>query len=239
MIKKILLTFFLSAVVITNLCSITVNADWKQITDTEYEYYKSNGIKCNNGLFKINGIMYCFNESGVCTGKYTGWTKQKNDSDKRRYYVDGFASVDWVKINNKFYYFADNNGFFTGEIQDELKRIFNVEISYINNELIVTFDVENLTNEDVLLGDFKLEKFINDEWNLLTLNDNYCKHGNDAITLLPNVKKSLQINISKMYGTLENGIYRIVDGDVNDYGTASNSFEILLDENERYIINEL
>lgn len=236
MIKKVLLTIFLSAVIIADLCSITVSADWKQISETEYEYYKSDNTKCSNGLFKIDGVTYQFDENGICLGAYSGWTRQKNDHTKLKYYKNGFQVEDWVRINDKFYYFSN---YFTGEVTNEIKKISNVEASYVNNDLVFKFDIENLTNKPVLLGDFKLEKLTNNEWCLLTLSNNYRKHGDDVMGLVGKVKIPSQINISKMYDELEQGIYRIVDGDVNNYGVASDAFQISFDDNGQYIIDML
>ena len=236
--KKILLYLF-AAAVISNSYTMVVNADWKHLSDQKYEYYNTDGLKYSNGIYKIDNIMYSFNEDGVCTGTYSGWTKLKSDNSKKRYYKDGSCCGGWVIINNKFYYFNDLTGFFTGEIRDQIKNISNVKLSNEDCGAVISFDIENLTNEDILIGDFELEKLIDEKWIKVPLSNNYIRFGDDVMGLLPKVKLSCEMNISEMYEKLNNGTYRIVDGDTSQYGAASNSFEILVDENGDYVLNEL
>ena len=72
--------FFMTALFILNVFAWNVSADWIQLSDTEYKYHTSNNIECKNGLYKIDSVMYKFDENGICQGKYTGWTKQKKDN---------------------------------------------------------------------------------------------------------------------------------------------------------------
>lgn len=56
----------------------------------------------------IYGVRYCFTPDGVCTGRYTGWTKS---SEGRRYYRDGvLAQNKWLKATNGNRYYATENG---------------------------------------------------------------------------------------------------------------------------------
>lgn len=85
-----------------------------------------------NMNFKVDGILYSFDENGICTGKcsglmkesgtkrryyegipYTGWTKNKSD-DSRKYYLDGYPVTGDLPIDGKVYSF-DENGVYTGK----------------------------------------------------------------------------------------------------------------------------
>lgn len=227
MFSKKLAISLISAIFIINIHGITTFADWKQISDTEYEYYISENTKCKNGLYKIDDIMYRFDKNGICLGEYTGWTKQKNDSSKLRYYSNGWIIFGWKKINGKFYYFDSNNrGFFTGEVHDEIMILSDPIVSYEKENIIVTFTFENPTNEIVTYGNlFRLERFINNEWISLDLKEGYTWL-NESIGASPNSKGVLVINATNQYGELENGTYRIAYYDLDEAIAYSDKFEL-------------
>ena len=60
-----------------------------------------------NKIKAIDGTYYYFNNQGICTGRYTGWTKS---SKGKRYYLKGkYLTGDHI-INNKNYSF-DKSGY--------------------------------------------------------------------------------------------------------------------------------
>ncbi len=64
----------------------------------------------------VDGIRYKFDESGVCQGKYTGFTK----SDKgRRYWKNGkLIKNGWIRVKGKRKYYAGADGYFVKEMPE-------------------------------------------------------------------------------------------------------------------------
>lgn len=60
-----------------------------------------------NKIKAIDGTYYYFNNQGICTGRYTGWTKS---SKGKRYYLKGKYLTGKQDINGKSYSF-DKNGY--------------------------------------------------------------------------------------------------------------------------------
>lgn len=61
---------------------------WKTSANGHTYYFrKDSGKAVQGGLFSKDGIMYQFNHNGVCTGRYTGYSKKPDGS--RVYYKDG------------------------------------------------------------------------------------------------------------------------------------------------------
>lgn len=85
---------------------------WTTVNGNEY-YYKSDGTLATSSL-TIGGIRYKFDESGVCQGKYTGFTKS---SKGKRYWKNGkLVKNKWIRVNDERKYYAGANGYFvTGD----------------------------------------------------------------------------------------------------------------------------
>lgn len=206
--RKILI---LSAILIMFIFAgeITVYADWVQQSDAQY-YYLSDGKMCKNGLFRIGDIMYRFDESGKCLGEYTGWTVLKRDKSKKKYYENGRCCADmWVKIDGKYYYFYDYTGYFSGEVRDEIMILKNPYVSYKDRQMIVTFTMENPTNEIVWHSPlFELEYLEGENWMPLKLKDDYGWHS-ETIGVVHG-ECEIEINAAEQYGKLSDGTYRVV-----------------------------
>ncbi len=218
--------FFMTALFILNVFAWNVSADWIRLSDTEYKYHTSNNIECKNGLYKIDSVMYKFDENGICQGKYTGWTKQKKDNSKLRYYSDGRACMGWHKIGKMFYHFDDDSGLFSGEKQCEIMKLSEPCVLYDNNKLFIEFTVSNITNKHVFHSHlFQLEKNINGEWMLLELKDDYAWLS-ESIGDAPHSSYKLKIDTAKQYGELESGTYRIAYYDLDEAIAYSDKFEL-------------
>ena len=107
-------------------------AGWEKRNDG-WAYYDSNKYEFVSGKnFAVEGILYSFDENGICIKEYsglikengvkrrynkgipyTGWTKNKNDNS-RKYYLDGYPVTGDFPIEGKVYSF-DKNGIYTGE----------------------------------------------------------------------------------------------------------------------------
>jgi len=223
--KKVLLTIFLSAVIIADLCSITVSADWRTDDITENKYYYIDGEQCQNGLFFIEGVMYKFDKDGVCLGTYSGWTRLKSDKKKYKYYYnDGTPANEWCFINGKYYYF--DNLIYTGENYSSIRTITNPVVNKNKEQFTISFILENPTDRYVSHGHlFELEQLINGKWQRLKLNDDF-GYRDETANEPPQSKKKINIDVLSQYGNLESGTYRIVYGKTNmDY---SDSFTIWL-----------
>lgn len=84
---------------------------WTTVNGNEY-YYKSDGTLATSSL-TIGGIRYKFDESGVCQGKYTGFTKS---SKGKRYWKNGkLVKNKWIRVNDERKYYAGANGYFVTE----------------------------------------------------------------------------------------------------------------------------
>lgn len=79
---------------------------WQTVDGSTF-YIKDDGNPAVEDM-NIDGVRYCFAPDGVCTGRYTGWTKS---SEGRRYYRDGvLAQNKWLKATNGNRYYATENG---------------------------------------------------------------------------------------------------------------------------------
>lgn len=78
---------------------------WITIGTSKY-YFKQDGSAANKPT-KIDGVMYRFDTSGICLGKYNGWTKTVKGF---RYYRKGKMLIGRFRIKGKLYYF-DENGY--------------------------------------------------------------------------------------------------------------------------------
>ena len=94
-------------------------------------YYDENHSGITGQDCEVDGILYSFDDKGLCTGKrsgmvkedgvqrryseglpYTGWTENKKDGS-RKYYLDGYSVTGDHQIGKKIYSF-DKNGIYTG-----------------------------------------------------------------------------------------------------------------------------
>lgn len=83
----------------------TNKTGWQTVDGQKY-YYKSGKPITKSTV--IDGIRYKFNSNGVCTGKYTGWTK----SDKgRRYWYHGKLFTNKIFTAGGVKYYADEKGY--------------------------------------------------------------------------------------------------------------------------------
>lgn len=83
---------------------------WKEIDENLY-FFKKTGEAVTKSTV-IGGVRYKFSSTGICKGKYTGWTKS---GDKKFYYIDGVKAKGWfwtpeVNQPNEWFYFNEKNG---------------------------------------------------------------------------------------------------------------------------------
>lgn len=83
---------------------------WKEI-DENFYFFKETGEAVTKSTV-IGGIRYKFSSTGICKGKYTGWTKS---GDKKFYYFDGVKAKGWfwspeVNQPNEWFYFNEKSG---------------------------------------------------------------------------------------------------------------------------------
>lgn len=117
---------------------------WVRVSG-EWTYYDESNLKITDQDYEVDGIMYSFDDKGICTGKrsglvktdgiqrryndglpYTGWTKSKDGS--RKYYLDGYFVTGDHQIGKKIYSF-DNNGIYTGNKKAEFTANCGKKIS--------------------------------------------------------------------------------------------------------------
>ncbi len=80
---------------------------WNEIDGNRY-YIKSDGTVLTKSAM-IDGIRYKFDESGVCQGKYTGYTMT---SKGKRYWKNGeLVKNKWIKVKGERKHYADKNGY--------------------------------------------------------------------------------------------------------------------------------
>lgn len=220
--KRILVT--LMAVVLTaSYAALPAHAEWKQDSSTENRYYSIDGEICKNGLFFIEGVMYSFDKDGVCLGPYSGWTRLKSDKTKYKYYYDdGTPANEWCFIDGFYYYF--DNLIYSGEKYPSIRRITNPVVTESNEQITISFILENLTDRYVPHGHlFELEQLVDGEWVRLNCNENFSCH-DEVVGEPPKSRRELSIDVKAQYGSIESGTYRIVYGKINaDY---SDSFAI-------------
>lgn len=92
-----------------------VSFQFKEYTDSfvtvngkEY-YIKSDGTVLTKST-TIGGIRYKFDESGVCQGKYTGYTKSGKG---KRYWKNGeLIKNGWIRVKGERKYYAGSDGYF-------------------------------------------------------------------------------------------------------------------------------
>ncbi len=78
---------------------------WSEINGERF-YIKSDGAFATKST-TIDGVRYTFDKFGVCTGRYTGWTK----SDKgRKYWRNGILVKNRAFKVKGISYYADENG---------------------------------------------------------------------------------------------------------------------------------
>ncbi|MBQ4256607.1 MAG: hypothetical protein II714_03015 [Oscillospiraceae bacterium] len=80
----------------------TFAGGWKTIAGSKY-YFKKDGYAAT-GRATIGGVRYTFDESGVCRGRYSGWTKS---SKGYRYYYKGKMLKGYYRIGGTSYYFNE------------------------------------------------------------------------------------------------------------------------------------
>lgn len=65
---------------------------WKTINGHKYYFRSSDKTAVCGKKAKVNGIVYSFNANGICKGKFTGYTRDKNGN--RIQYKNGIAVVN-------------------------------------------------------------------------------------------------------------------------------------------------
>ena len=98
---------------------------WNEIDGNRY-YIKSDGTVLTKSAV-IDGIRYKFDESGICQGKYTGYTKS---SKGKRYWKNGeLVKNKWIRVKGVRKYYAGSDGYFvTG-----MREINGKEYSFDEN----------------------------------------------------------------------------------------------------------
>lgn len=80
---------------------------WNTIDGEQY-YVKSDGCLATKSMV-IDGVRYKFGKSGICEGKYTGWTKS---SKGRRYWKNGVLMKNkTLRTKSGKLYKLDRNGY--------------------------------------------------------------------------------------------------------------------------------
>ncbi|MDE6593167.1 MAG: hypothetical protein K2K57_08920 [Oscillospiraceae bacterium] len=160
---------------------------------TRYEMSDGSYAK---GLVTIDGIKYLFDNEGVLTGAYTGWTKN-NTTGARNYYRDGKRQAGWRIIGGKRYYFYyegsaavgdvqiedkiysfDEKGVFTGVTAEPIVYAKNISGSFYADELPEYISVPYFYNTNDTryfqvhnaVHDGDIEKYANGKWELVEPN---------------------------------------------------------------------
>jgi len=225
--KKIIITLMVT-ILTANMFAIPASAEWVVNKEKNVSYYLlDDGNYAKNILYRIDNLMYYFNENGVCEGKYTGWTKQKTDETKKRYYVNGEMIVGCHKIGS-YYYFFNEKGYLYSQSDKISMEISMPEIEYMEDNIIIHYSVLNISEVELIYGEnFVLERKDGESYHKMLELDTWYYH-DIAIGLKPNQEDKRIVNVSFQYGTLENGTYRIAYDDCSRKTVSrSEPFEII------------
>lgn len=118
--KKIICTAL--ALLTVGTLPVTAFADGWQDNGTRYE--KPDGSYAT-GLVSINGIKYRFDDQGLLSGRYTGWTSNASTGVKN-YYCKGIRRVGWWSVGSDRYYFYYEGGYAVGDVLIE-DRIYSFD----------------------------------------------------------------------------------------------------------------
>ena len=186
------LLVFLAAGVITILCmgisafSEDLEADsigWCfHYYYNEWFYYNEVNTAVKAQDYKVDGILYSFDDKGICTGKksglvkeygiqrryseglpYTGWTTNKDGL--RKYYLDGYAVTGDFRIGKKIYSF-DKNGIYTGKSTKPVLTANCIDTISSDTDIIkITVSAADKTGTEYITGDpHKMERWENGKW---------------------------------------------------------------------------
>ena len=178
---------------------------WRKTDDGWTYWYYSTGHtphyhSVKNANFKVDGILYRFDENGICTGKcsglmkengtkrrynegipYTGWTKGKDGS--RKYYLDGYAVTGNFQIGKKIYSF-DKNGVYSGKaIAAKFSADVAGTVSTDTKEINVTVSTNDKSGKKYSAGNpYRMERWENGRWADCKKNDElYGINANEVI----------------------------------------------------------
>lgn len=73
-----------------------------------FSLYQEKPTGTHYGFYKLDNVLYKYDNDGVSFSKYSGFTKTK--SGGKRYYVTGHVCKGWRKIDGKWYYFKFSDG---------------------------------------------------------------------------------------------------------------------------------
>ena len=102
---------YLSGYVFKGYDFIPCESGWYEIHGARY-YVKKDGTLATSSL-TIDGIRYKFDESGICQGKYTGFTKSTKSGNAMRYWKNGeLLKNKWIKVTGVRKYYSGADGYF-------------------------------------------------------------------------------------------------------------------------------
>ncbi len=229
--KKIFVTFIV-ALLTLKAVTFSSSADWITNSTENVKCYSLKSENCaKSNVYRIDGIMYYFNNDRICEGRYTGWTKLKSNPQKKKYYIDGIAVTGCHKIGS-YYYFFDKDGYMTDKSDKISMQISEIEIKYDENDIYIYYVIHNISKEELIYGNnYLLEKKEGESWQTVPVLDTWYYY-DDANGLLPEYEDSRKIDVSFQYGVLESGTYRIAYDDCSKLVVSrSNAFEISVDKN--------
>ncbi len=206
-----------------------VAAEWQNVGNEKY-YYTSEG-RYVKGLYQIDGVMYCFKESGVLMGRYSGFTRNKT-SGAKFYYKDGERVVGWMEIDGKSYYFRrgdgaavgeyligrtvykfDNDGVYTGE-----KYESQIELSLDKDKMKLSEVPEKIAVKAITYGIhpmyyskvYSVEKLVNNSWKKVAMPNGDENDELIQMAMFYGEKRSVvKIYLADAKNNLKEGIYRL------------------------------
>lgn len=159
-------------------------------------------------ISRADGVMYLFEDDGTRSGAYTGWSRLKSDGSKRRYYRDGVYLTGCCQIGS-YYYFFDDEGWLTDKSGRIRMHITGPELLQTDNGPEISFTVSNSSGSTFGYGHhFYLETLEDGTWRQVPAADGYSVT-EEAVNLSPEQDMTEKIDITRQYGELASGVYRI------------------------------
>lgn len=153
------LSAIMAAAVIFGTVAMPVFADWKQ-EDGKLQYEYESGKLAANRLQEIDGVMYRFDSNSYCTGKYTGWTKNKKGG--RKYYLDGYSVKGDMPVGKNICTF-DEDGILNKKTYAQITITQDVPIHSGDKVIPLTAKLFGKGNY-YMIPSSKFERWENGEW---------------------------------------------------------------------------